>query len=724
MPYKNPQDKAAWMKENRPNYVASKLAWERNDRRDSRLSRPFIGVDGEGYDLPTGEHVYNMLCASGGEYIVDHKGLTFESCVSFLLMLKAKYPTAIFVGFSFNYDVNMILKSKGLDWINDRVLNPEAAILAGRLPGDYKGYTLNQELGGYLYLDWKPRKTLTLKLSQKTDKRPGMIVYDVFGFFQSSFYRALVDNQIGDKTTVDLIESMKRERGTFDPTQWERVKDYSVLECKLLVELMDKLRSLISGLKDTELKLDLPMSRWDGAGAIAAELMKHYKVKAHRWPLDRMVTPLHKGIDGVERPAIMYAYFGGRFESPMLGILRKTYGYDINSAYPEAMFWLPCLRNARFERIAPDAWDRRDITLSRVTWKLPGDTIICPFPFRDAQGRISFPVNGSGWYWSYEVKEALARFGEPDADGYGVELMEVYKLVTDSKDCDCGGLPFQWIQDIYEYRRILKERGDARQLPLKLGANSCYGKLAQGVGAAPFQDFAWAGMITSHTRGKILAAIYRNKAEKYVAQIATDGIEFTKPQPLVCGDSLGQWEYSEAEDVFIAGNGLVNYQCPKCKGVPWDGSPPACSKCGGRGMLQKVRGFSKGERIDWELLRSKFLENGPGASIPVNLNRFVGAQLAIHLNDKTMFARWLRVEKKFTVQLRNRSIRLAWGRISVETGGRIPSRKRQGGRLWLTDPIGTHLTESYPHRPKAYKGLLESEEDIAQIIDAELSAGE
>lgn len=695
MPYKDKVAKAAWMRQNRKRYDAYDAEWTRNARRDARLSRPFIGVDGEGITRPDGTHDYVMLCASTGEYIAHARGLYMEQCIRFLLNLKASYPNAIFVGFGFNYDSNMILKSKGLEWINNHLLNP---------PADFNGYTRNDELGGYLYVDWKPRKTLTLKLARKQDKAPGMVIYDTFGFFQSSFYKALSDNGIGDVETLRHIQEMKAQRSEFHEANMQEMLDYSILECKLLAELMEKLRSMIAGLADTDLRLNLPLSRWDGAGAIAAELLKYYGVKGHRWPLDK---PQH--------PAILAAYFGGRFESPMLGMLDKTYSYDINSAYPEAMLYLPCLKEAELSPVNGQ-WDGKTLALCRVRWSLPGDTIIAPFPFRDRHGRISFPVNGQGWYWSHEVTEAIHRFGS------AIELLEVWQLRTRG-DCMCSGQPFGWIAELYEYRRKLKAEGDARQLPLKLGYNSCYGKLAQGVGHAPFQDFIWAGLITSYTRGKILAAIYRNNAEKYVAQIATDGIEFTRKQPLVIGEALGQWEYGEAKDVFIAGNGLVNYTCPKCLNPAIaDGDPPnQCKKCDGRGTIQKVRGFGKGERINWQELREEFLRNGPGAHIMVSLNRFIGASLAIHLQDKSLFCKWVTQDKTFTAILKNRTIRMQWGKVSIETGGRMPARKKKNGRLWLTEPIGAPERESFPHRPKSYKGELESPEELALLLEAELS---
>ncbi len=46
------------------------------------------------------------------------------------------------------------------------------------------------------------------------------------------------------------------------------------------------------------------------------------------------------------------AYYGGRFEITRTGLLdQPVYEYDIGSAYPDGMRYLPCLEHGRWEKV-------------------------------------------------------------------------------------------------------------------------------------------------------------------------------------------------------------------------------------------------------------------------------------------------------------------------------------------------------------------------------------
>src|SRR5579859_2882220 len=78
----------------------------------SWITRKFVGIDGEGKDIE-GMHCYTMLTASDGvqELSITAQGnyLSTTECLAFLMLCKKKWYNSWFVGFSFNYDVNMIL---------------------------------------------------------------------------------------------------------------------------------------------------------------------------------------------------------------------------------------------------------------------------------------------------------------------------------------------------------------------------------------------------------------------------------------------------------------------------------------------------------------------------------------------------------------------------------------------------------------------------------------
>lgn len=101
------------------------------------------------------------------------------------------------------------------------------------------------------------------------------------------------------------------------------------------------------------------------------------------------------------------------------------------------------------------------------------------------------------------------------------------------------------------------EAYDCREKVLKLGINSAYGKLAQGVGgskhAAPSTSFPWAAAATTAgTRALLVRAGLRAPHE--IIFFATDGIQSLKPLGIESEQKiLGTWEYKKLiAGVFIA----------------------------------------------------------------------------------------------------------------------------------------------------------------------------
>src|SRR5262249_46056518 len=135
-----------------------------------------------------------------------------------------------------------------------------------------------------------------------------------------------------------------------------------------------------------------------------------------------------------------------------------------------------------------------------------------PFPFRDEIGSIVYPrSSGGGWLWGDEFFAGEALF--PHA-----EFVEAWVY-----DCSCTCKPFAAIPGYYRERVKIGKEGPG--IVIKLGCNSCYGKIAQSLGGeGPFTSWMWAGLITSGTRAMILRALGAHKNPANLLMVATDGI--------------------------------------------------------------------------------------------------------------------------------------------------------------------------------------------------------
>lgn len=538
--------------------------------------RRFVAVDGESYTDNQG-HRYVLMASSIGKHIYNAEGIPSRDCFDYLLSLRRQAKRYIFIAFGLNYDVNMMLKDVE--------------------PHRLKALWENREIDWYEYrIEWIPGKWFAVS---KGDTR--IRIYDVFGFFQMSFVNAL--RKWGIEPQEDM-EAMKEKRGLFDEGMKDEIIDYCVTECKQLVQLMDATNQ---ALKDVNLR---PVS-WIGAGAIAAAMMKKYKVADYH-SYDAEYPP-------EVASAIMHSYFGGRVELFKQGEFERLLDYDVVSAYPSQALSLPNLVGGSW--IHHKAYSHCQYAIWRVRWKLPDSVIVAPFPYRD-RGNIYYPTQGQGWYHSQEVRRALSVYGD------SIEVLEGWEYVPPDER-----KPFEFIRNEYRSRKNLKSKGHAGEKVLKLGLNALYGKLAQGYGFRgrnpKYQSYFWAGYITSGTRAKLfdVASI----APERLTMIATDGIFFEDGPPLVETNpgKLGAWEVSTMDNAFIAQPGVY---CAECEGE----------------YVARSRGFFARE-IDFPQLRKGYAENGPTYVAEYLSRRFVGLGSALARNDMEIWATWHEALRKLSL---------------------------------------------------------------------------
>ncbi len=595
----------------------------------------FVAIDGEGLTRH-GSHDYVLLAASDGHYIEDYGpgGLDSARCFEFLLDLSARHPGAVFCVFGGSYDFQMWLRQAAAPTNTAKVLVPGSdrnwrALLAERYftwaqPGRrYKlqaimrhaFYTAN---GAYVGGAW--RKDRSLK------------VWDVIGWFQSSFVDAIDHWQVGRAGERAHIRAMKEGRATFTPKQKVQVRRYCLRECDLLVDLMYRL-------DETLQQVGIRPARWDGAGAGAAALFRHPPAKAE--PINRFIA---RPADAELVHAIDCAYIGGRVQQFVSGVVPgPTYTYDLQGAYPHAMMGLPCLAHGHWQRHDPALAPRTDTiqlgrsvsvplkglgrkldrviskwSLFRVHWSCPPGQRLTPLPVRHEQG-IYWPREGTGWYWSEEVAAAVEC-------GYAITLLDRWSF-----DPGCDHEPFGWLRDFYAQRLAMKVGGDPGERVIKLVANAGYGKLVQaqreGRPKLPaFQSYVWGGMITADVRAKVLRLASR--CDELVA-IQTDGVFSATPIPELLDDVSREtvWERGTVEP------GLLVIQ----PGV----------MLGPSARFVRSRGFDRGA-ISYRRAVAAWRRHGFEASIKVADRRFVSADWAEFSGHPEWWLRWREIPRELS----------------------------------------------------------------------------
>ena len=580
----------------------------RTRKQQSKEESIYVGVDGEGQGREI--HRYVLLGASteSGDrqwWVENDDGLTTVQCLDFLLELPKNHVKAF--AYSFNYDLTKILQ----DLPNETLyllFRPElrartgADAVKGPRAVRWNGYKLN--LQG------------TKFTIAKGDRY--RVIWDIFKFFQGKFTGALTDWKVGDKEMIERMTHMKDKRADFDKESPEAVRNYCLEECRYMAELARKL-------VDAHDKVDLKLKSFYGAGSSASAMLLNMGVK----------SKIHKPPKELNIP-IASAFFGGRFENSVIGKIEGTvYSYDISSAYPYQLAFLPCLFHGTWEHTT----NRADITNGRtalIRYSMHDNPRIndwAPFPYRTNDGAICYPITSpGGWIWKDEF---LA--GERLFPNVTFEEAWVYYC-----SCDCN--PFQRIPDYYSERCRIGKEGPG--IVLKLGCNSCYGKLAQSVGRGIFNSWVWAGLITSGCRAQILDFLGMHKDRSNMMMVATDGIytrerfavdAFDKKFPLDgtetkiqsprdtntfhTGKPLGGWEEKViTKGVFVARPGIYFPIGPT------------------KEEIKDVRGRGVGKGVvleNWERIIKSWEEFGLTQPASVaNVSRFCGGKSSISRRGK------------------------------------------------------------------------------------------
>lgn len=560
--------------------------------------RPFLGIDGEGAGVDAaGRQIYRLLVA--GEHVLDgaSDGIHTETALNFILGLPRR---PILVGYYSDYDVTMILRDleeKYLRRLYDRHDN-------------YGGtgiYTWWRGYGLEVVPGMRFRVCLLDRETNKPIPRTARTIHNVASFFRLPFVAAC--KLYGVATTAELRQLAHGKARRGGPQLDARAIEYCKLECRLLAELMEKLRAACLAAEAAPAQ-----NRWQGPGLIANALLRQHGIP--RRP-ETGAAELRRDVAHVEHhypddprwlDMVRLAQFGGRSETRILGpIDGPIWIYDMRSAYPAALLELPCPQHTHWHRFrgAPKGW-RWYVAAGRYSGARSDWGAL---PARRADQSVCFPRSVEGAWWSPEI-EGLDGFRF--AGGYGAD-----------RECDCH--PWNWVREAYGRRQAL---GAEIGYPIKIGLAALYGKLAQYRGSSTWRDIPAASLVTSWVRRRMRDMLWRLGESAIMA--STDGVFSFDRADVHLGASLGEWRETHRKSLNIVQPGIHFTDAE-----------------------MSHRGFNRDTMAKHAPLLMErwleFLENPlaplveyPAIDIPVDV--FVGARLAIREGLATPAGTWRKIE--------------------------------------------------------------------------------
>lgn len=507
-------------------------------------TKGFICVDGEGINLPNGEHRY-VLFGVGQDQIENEKGLGWNEILEFLY---SKYRRGYaFVGFYLGYDfdrwlrtmpekkVERLLTSEGRESRKSSSPNLHSRVLPVDMPFNWQINMLGKKM-----FEFRKRSChCDIFYCKCSGKGPWMRICDSGSFFQSSFLKAIDPskwtNPIVTDDEYELIKKGKENRADADHIT-EEMRFYNRLENEILTRLMNVLNSGF-----LEMGIVLAPGQWFGPGQAAQKWLKKEKVTTAK--------QINESVPIWFLEAARQSYFGGWFEIMMHGIIPgESHEYDINSAYPYIISSLPCLLHGSYKQ-GMGTYDNQGrgqrIVLVRARLSSYQKGRFCGIGtmlHRDKSDRILRPTRTSGWFWLHEIEAAKrAKL---------IRYCHVFEWVS-YEPCNCEP-PMRNVADLYDLRiRIGKDTPLGKGC--RLAYNSMYGKFAQSVGNPVFANAIWASLITSECRTMILDAIATHpKGKWHVCMVATDAVFFATPHPgLPISKRLGEWDYTTRRNLTL-----------------------------------------------------------------------------------------------------------------------------------------------------------------------------
>src|SRR3984957_7093518 len=393
----------AYIKNNPERVKAKKIRHDRKIRERDYLSDEFVAVDFEGQDYldnviyrengsdkptPYDDHRLFLGGAASSdescapEWLINSetrdgnkRPLDPRAVLDWLVNLPSKFSEgAIFVMFSFSYDITHILrhlrfdrawqifKEEKYDKDHTKRRKIRSRVFCGKPFDEFViKYRNRKQLDIWKLRDPKqPYKRdengdyMLNKAGHKIMDTIGHItLFDTHPFYQQSFVKAmsfLVKTGQARQNDFDFMIQMKKKRGRFSSEPLEQIKHYTALELRYLAFGITGLRDVLHGIKldcAPDMK-PIHISNWYGPGAVASAFLNNLNIiKDHYGDDIKAIDPSPQQI------AAHHAFSAGNIQLTQVGDAPglELHSVDIASAFPHAIAQLPSLAGGRWNKI-------------------------------------------------------------------------------------------------------------------------------------------------------------------------------------------------------------------------------------------------------------------------------------------------------------------------------------------------------------------------------------
>jgi hypothetical protein len=562
------------------NYIENNPEKIKQSKRDARewnyLNNNLVAVDFEGQDYlgnviirPNGANTPyddHRLFMGGAASIdknkppewlinpdstdIDKKPLDPRALLEWLVSLPEKFgPDAIYVMYSFSYDVTHILRHlrfvKAWEIFKEEKYDPVRSkrrkINSRTFCGDpFDEFVMKYRNRKQLDI-WKLRDPKQPWLRDENgnyvlgkdghkimDNVAHVTLFDTHPFFQQSFAKAaefLVKIGKADKSKFEFMKEMKGKRDRFSAEPLEVIKEYTELELRYLAQVITELRQILHDIRlecSPNMK-PIHISNWYGPGPIASAILKNLDIiKNHYGEHVKALDPSPVQI------AAHHAFSAGNIQLIKVGHASDLllHSMDIASAYPHAIAQLPSMHGGEWTKFVGNRFS----SLAQLRASIEAASAVSifyldyhfplyehfnaddwkkvyipwyPLFFRSRTGAIFYPRRGEGWHMRDEALAAIAfleRYiqnakwrgnGTPITKQW--EHKDTHFIVKEAwlfRPRDPDQRPFAFLHEIYNQRMQYKRAVpyDAREKFYKLPPNSIYGKMAQRIGGTLTKD--------------------------------------------------------------------------------------------------------------------------------------------------------------------------------------------------------------------------------------------
>ncbi|MGY5149068.1 MAG: DNA polymerase [Candidatus Nitrosopumilus sp. bin_68KS] len=467
----------------------------------------------------------------------------------FLFMLsngvKLEYPNI-----TFDNIAKLLLKHEGY-WIFFYNLSYDAECILKLLPRDIlKTYKTSKRLDfpykGY-QIRYIPKKQLTIRKGKHS-----ISCYDIAQYYDNKKLEKAYSEHIKNTLDQEYLET-KEKRKKFSLRYFmrnkQKIRDYCLSDCVLTQELADYWLDTFFN------AYQFYTANWISSGYLAEKVLVFNDVE----------IALFTDIPYEIQDLAWKSFYGGRFELIQRGFIGECYIYDINSAYPYALTFLPDITDGKWihsTRINPKA----SLGFFHIRAHVSDSVKISPFPFRTKNNRIVYPI---GEFETFVTLEELIAVHDDSKIKY--KILDSHQFIPNS---NCS-YPFRDFVEEHYYKRLkLKRENNPLERAIKIILNSIYGKTAQRVNGKMGNLFVpvIASFITGFARAQMYQFMRQYGLENETIAFATDSVACTKKIPNLDSLELGQMKLDkEGDDVYYLSNGFYRFNEKwKNRGIGYD----------------------------------------------------------------------------------------------------------------------------------------------------------